>query len=98
VAQRGFAANTNGATRRFLGFLPVARQTTKTDRLPHAGQRNEDFVVQAALPPEYLAELLKPRTRTRFQKYATRQFRKLKQPNDIEEGYEAEDDLASEIG
>ncbi len=25
---------------RFLGFLPVARQTTKTDRLPHAGEES----------------------------------------------------------
>src|SRR6266852_2376986 len=43
VAQRGFAANTkcsDRSDRRFLGSLPVARQTTKTDRLPHAGEES----------------------------------------------------------
>jgi len=39
-----------------FGGLPVARQTTKTDRLPHVGekivaaQRNQDLVVQAFRP------------------------------------------------
>src|SRR6266571_3322817 len=43
VAQRGFAANTNGQTGQtvvFLGFCPWQGRRGKTDRLPHAG---EDF-------------------------------------------------------
>src|SRR6266536_1214597 len=37
VAQRGFRRKHEWSDRGFLGFLPVARQTTKTDRLDSAG-------------------------------------------------------------
>src|SRR3989442_745404 len=55
VAQRGFARNTKGSDRRF-GCLPVARQTTKTDRLPHPGEKPSglraslDLVAQGVPP------------------------------------------------
>jgi len=41
----------------FFGFLLVAGQMTKTDRLPHAGESQD-----AAMPAEFVTELLKTHT------------------------------------